>query len=89
MKWWAKYGSSKYKVSDPKQVGTDAVDVKSSKLLPDGRTVVLQIPGIHPVMQMAIQIHLEAVDGSPVECEIDNTINHVPGSAEPPILTAP
>jgi hypothetical protein len=88
-KWTSKYGSSKYKVSDPKKVGADEVEVKSAKLLPDRRTVFLQIPHLRPVMQMAIQIHLNAADGAPIECEVDNTINHVPGSSAPPTLTSP
>jgi hypothetical protein len=87
-RWSAKYGSSKYKVSDPKQVGTDEVEVKSAKLMPDGRTVALKVPGLRPVMQMSIQVHLNAVDGAAIECEIDNTINHVPGLSAPAMLTA-
>jgi hypothetical protein len=62
--------------------------VKSAKLMPDEKSVFLQISGLKPVMQMAIQIHMNAADGTPIECEIDNTINHVPGLAEPPVLTA-
>lgn len=88
-RWSAKYGSSKYKVSNPQQVGSDEVEVKSAKLMPDGKTVVLDIPQLRPVMQMSIQVHLNAADGAPIECEIDNTINHVPGSPAPPVLTAP
>jgi hypothetical protein len=88
-KWSGQYGSKKYKVSDPSQVGMEDVEVKSSKLMPDGKTVFLQIPHLRPVMQMAIQIHLNAADGTPIECEVDNTINHVPGSTDPPTLTSP
>lgn len=88
-KWSGKYGSSKYKPSRPDQVGTDEVDIKSAKLLPDGRTVFLEIPDIHPVMQMSIQVHLAGADGAPIECEIDPTINHVPNLGLPPVLTAP
>jgi hypothetical protein len=88
-RWTGKYGSEKYKVSNPSEIGGDEVDVKSAKLQSDCRTVVLEVPGIRPVMQMAIQIHLSADDGTPIECEVDNTINHVPGSTLPPILSAP
>jgi hypothetical protein len=88
-RWASKYGSDKYKPSRPGQVGTDDVDLKSAKLLPDGKTVFLEIPNLRPVMQMSIQVHVNAADGTPVECEIDCTINHVPGSSLPPVLTAP
>ena len=49
----------------------------------------LEIPTIHPVMQMGIQIHINAADGTPIECEVDPTINHVPGSPRPAVLTSP
>ena len=87
-KWSSKYGSGKYKVSDPTKVGIDEVEVKSAQLLPDGKTVVLSIPKLAPVMQMTIQVHLNAADGTAIECEVDATINHVPGSSAPPVLTA-
>jgi hypothetical protein len=34
-------------------------------------------------------MHLTAADGTPIECQIDNTINHVPGSKLPPVLSSP
>jgi len=78
--WTKKYGSDEYKVSDPKKVGRDKVDVKSIALSPDGKTVHLEIPDIRPVMQMAIQVNVDAADAKPVKLEIDNTINQVPGN---------
>ena len=88
-RWSAKYGSDKYKPSSPNRVGTDDLDVASAKLQSDGKTVLLEVPKLRPVMQMAIQVHVNAADGSPIECEIDATINHVPGTDLPPVLTAP
>ena len=41
----------------------------------DDRTVFLEIPGIQPVMQMAIQYHLKSADGADVSGEIVNTIH--------------
>jgi hypothetical protein len=87
-KWSSKYGSDKYKPSDPSKVGTDDVEVKSAKLQPDKKTVVLEIPKLHPVMQLSIELHIAAADGSPIECAVDATINHVPGSTAPPVLTS-
>jgi hypothetical protein len=85
--WSQEYGSKKYKPSNGATVGTDEVNVKSAKLMPDRKTVFLEIPSIHPVMQMGIQIHINAADGTPIECEVDETINHVPGSSRPAVLT--
>jgi len=88
-RWTGKYGSEKYKVSNPRQIGSDEVEVKSARLQSDGKTIVLEVPGLRPVMQMSIQMHLTAADGTPIECQIDNTINHVPGSKLPPVLSSP
>jgi hypothetical protein len=88
-RWTGKYGSEKYKVSNPNQIGSDEVEVKSARLQPDGKTVILAVPGLRPVMQMSIQIHLNALDGTAIECELDNTINHVPGSPLAPVLSSP
>jgi len=40
--------------------------------------VLLEIPGVKPVMQMKIRLSFKAVDGAPVDWEVYNTINHVP-----------
>jgi hypothetical protein len=87
-KWSSKYGSDRYKPSDPTKVGNDDLDVKSAKLQPDKKTVVLEIPKLHPVMQLSIEMHIAAANGAPIECELDATINHVPGSSAPPVLTS-
>lgn len=54
--------------------GHDKVEVKSVKLSPDRKTVLLEIPGLHPVMQMKIAGNLKAADGRPVKAEIWNSI---------------
>jgi glucose/arabinose dehydrogenase len=76
--WSEKYGSPDFSVADPKKKGRDTVDVKSAKLSPDGKTVTLEIPGIRPVMQMAIKVRSKAADGAAVSLEVYNTINKVP-----------
>jgi hypothetical protein len=77
-RWTANYGSPDLKPSNPKANGHDEVAIKSVALSADHKTVTLQIPGLKPVMQMRIQMHLAAADGSPIEWEIDNTINKTP-----------
>ncbi|HWE97388.1 MAG TPA: DUF6797 domain-containing protein [Tepidisphaeraceae bacterium] len=77
-RWTARYGSDEYKVSDPKQKGREALDIKSAKLSADGKTVSLEIPGLKPVMQMAIKLNVDAADKSPIRLEVDQTINVAP-----------
>jgi hypothetical protein len=77
--WTEKYGSPEFSVANPGKQGHDPVVIKSVKLSPDRKTVFLEIPEIKPVMQMRIRFRLKAADGAPVEHEIYNTINRVPG----------
>lgn len=71
------YGSKEYSVLFPDEVGHDPVEVKSARLLPDGRSVFLEIPKLQPVMQMHIQYNVNAADGKTLRGEIFNTINRL------------
>ncbi len=72
------YGSPEFSVKEPKKVGHDVVEIKSAKLQPDGKTIALDIPGLTPVTNFNLTFKLTAADGSPVEQELDYTINRVP-----------
>jgi hypothetical protein len=76
-KWSKNYGSSDYKPSAPEQKGRDPVEVKGVRLGEDKKTVFLEVPGLQPVMQMAIKLNLTAADGTKVPDRIVNTINVV------------
>jgi hypothetical protein len=58
--------------------GKDKVEIKTAKLSPDGKTVSLEIPGIHPVMQMNLKMNVKTADKKSLKLEIYNTINRVP-----------
>jgi hypothetical protein len=58
--------------------GTDPVKVEKVSLLPDGKTVKLEIPDIKVVMQMHIKYRIKTADGTLLQQEIYNTINRVP-----------
>src|SRR5439155_6399633 len=53
------------------------LDVKSATLSADGKTIFLEVPDLKPVNCMRISIHVNAADGSPVNCEVDNTIHEL------------
>ena len=76
-RWTEKYGSDDYSVVQPEKKGHDTVDVRSVKLLPDQKHVLLTIDGLKPVMQMKIKFALKS-GGQPLDWEIYNTINRVP-----------
>lgn len=72
VKTWSLKRSSNY--GSP-HVGEKSLDVASSRLEDDGRTVVLAIPAIAPTMSMEIRYTLKAADGAPVVGAIHNTIH--------------
>jgi hypothetical protein len=76
-RWTSNYGSDEYSAKDPSKKGRDAVEVKSARLLPDGKTVFLEIEDFRPVMQMLIKYDLEAKDGTMMRDEIACTVNAV------------
>ena len=77
------YGSKDWSVREPDRAGRDELDVKSARLLPDGRTVFLEIPGLVPVMQMRVRYSLRSAEGGPVRSEFHNTINRLGPAWQP------
>ena len=76
-RWTNRYGSPDYKVSEPDKTGRDKLEVKSAKLLADGRSVFIEIDGIQPVMQMEIAYDLESVAGGELVDKVHNTIHNL------------
>ena len=86
IKWSAATGSARYSPTNPErrwdasaaeQPG-ETLDIRAAKLADDGKTVHLDIPGLHPIDNMIIRLKLKAVDGSRINQEICNTINIMP-----------
>ena len=76
-RWTSAYGSDKYKVSNPEEKGNDKLEVKSATLSADKKSVLLEIDGLKPVMQMEVKMSIKSADGNPVPDKIGNTINVV------------
>jgi hypothetical protein len=73
-----KYGSEDYSAVRPQSVGHDGVEVKSAKLLPDGRSVLLEIPALRPVHQLRIRYSIRDVEGAPLRGEVVATVHRLP-----------
>ncbi len=71
------YGSKDYLPSDPEKEGHETLEVRSAKLLADGRSVFLEIPGLRPVMQFEVRYNLETTDGKSLRSELYGTINRL------------
>lgn len=77
-RWTKNYGSKHYQVSNPKRTGQDEVEVISAKLSADGKTVMLEIEELEPVMQMKIALDLKSSKGVTIRHVIHHTINQIP-----------
>jgi len=82
-RWTSAYGSEKWKVSNPEQKGNDPVEIKAATLSPDKKSVLLEIEGLKPVMQMEIKMKVNGADGNPVPDRIAHTINVVAPADKP------
>jgi hypothetical protein len=76
-RWSERYGSPHYSVADSQKQGEDDVKVDGAELSADGRTVLLRIKEIKPVMQMQVQVNVKSAAGEPLKFTLHNTINQV------------
>jgi hypothetical protein len=76
-RWTQNYGSKHYRVSDPAKEGQDDVVVTAASLSADGKTVLLKLEDLRPVMQMRIDLDIKAADGGRVKTTIHQTINRI------------
>ena len=76
-KWTQDYGSPEFSVSDPTQKKHDPVAIKSARLLPDKKTIFLELPDIQPVHQYKLKVKLTAANGSPINQDIYGTIHRL------------
>ncbi|GIT38709.1 MAG: hypothetical protein Ct9H300mP7_6300 [Verrucomicrobiota bacterium] len=60
----SQYGSKDWSIRDPKKNGRDKVAIPSTKLQPDGKTVVLSLPGLTRAMQFELKFDLDAAEAN-------------------------
>jgi hypothetical protein len=79
IKWAQQYGTSEYKIGfrDKKTApgGWTEMYVEDAKLLPDGKTVFIEVENMQPVHEMEIDIDVEAADGTAIRTKINNTVH--------------
>jgi hypothetical protein len=51
--------------------------ITSAKVLPDGKTVFLEIADMRPCWNMLIKYNIKAADGTAMQSEIINTIHNL------------
>ena len=78
LRWTGDYGSPEFWVSQPNKQGREPLPIQAASLLPDGKTVALKIDGLKPVHHLVIKYKIKGADGTPINQELDYTINKVP-----------
>jgi hypothetical protein len=73
-KWSGEYGSKRYKASSG-EVGQDDVPVTAADVSADGRTVVVKVGRVKPVMQMQVGFNVAAADGKKVVGSVYLTVH--------------
>lgn len=76
-RWTSNYGSKEYRVSNPSELGRDAVDILGVALSADRKSVFLRVDGLVPVMQSEISMRVKTETGAQVPEKIWHTINAV------------
>lgn len=71
------YGSKDWSVSDPSHEGRDEVTVKAARLLPDGKSVFLDLGELKPVMQMEVKYSLNSEQGTALRSQLWLTLNQL------------
>ena len=76
-RWSKNYGSKDWSVKNPNKQGRDPIAIQSAQLLPDGKSVFLQMPKVAPVHSMAIQYNLDTAQGKIFKGMYYLTVNEV------------
>ena len=74
------YGSSEYKLSEPKKTGREPVEIAKTTLSEDGRRVSLEMPGLKPMSNLILKFKVKAADGTPVVLDLNYTLHQVPAN---------
>ncbi|MEZ6105399.1 MAG: hypothetical protein R3B96_04640 [Pirellulaceae bacterium] len=72
------YGSADYRPSRPAQPGHDELPIRSVTLGEDGRSAFVEMPGIAPVMQLAISYDIESTSGDRLNDTLYQTLHRLP-----------
>ncbi|MDC0144570.1 hypothetical protein OAK45_08590 [Verrucomicrobia bacterium] len=69
------YGSPTFKVSNPKEKGSEGMKITGVALSADRKTVTLSVEDLRPCDQQLIRFNVEAADGNSIRTEVMHTIH--------------
>lgn len=75
--WSKKYGSDDYSVRESGKQGRDELVVKSARLLPDGKSVFIELEDLRSAHQLALQFNLRSAKGRRKKDTFYTTVNQL------------
>lgn len=83
-KWLSRYGSDRWKLDG--SPGVEVMQVRKVTLLPDRRTIRIEVDDLRSVMQMMTAISIRTAGGERIETEISHSVHTVPDSPGEPFV---
>ena len=65
-----RYGSPEFSAKVPESLGHDRVNIRSVKLLEDGKSIFVEMPDLEPIMQLHIRMHIKDKDGTDFKTDL-------------------
>ena len=75
-KWLSRYGSDRWKLDG--QRGVEEMTVRRVRLLPDRKTIRIEVDDLRPVMQMVTTGSLRTAAGDRIELDVSHSIHTLP-----------
>ena len=75
--WSSQYGSKDWSIRNPGKNGRDPVVIRTATLQPNGKTVVLGVPGLAKAMQFQLKYDMDDIGGELVRGTMAGTINEL------------
>ena len=75
--WSNQYGSKDWSIRNPVKNGRDPVVIQTATLQPNGKTVVLRVPGLAKAMQFQLKYDMDDIGGELVRGTMAGTINEL------------
>jgi hypothetical protein len=75
--WSKNYGSDDYSVKEPGKTGRDELEVRSARVLADGRSVFIEMSRLGPAHQLGIQFNLKSASGRRARDTFYTTVNRL------------
>ena len=69
-----RYGSPEFSIEQPDQLGHDVLSIRSVSVLPDTRSIFVEIPELKPASQVYLRMHLRTVKGVAFKTDLFPTI---------------